>query len=105
MSTRDLSQQMPSLFDAPPPRVAVPDGLEATKNDSGTDKLAKDFVRWCFSFGGTFRNSPDVTNLRYWVQQARLKIKDGEETEILATARPLFLKRIEQLTRKADASN
>ena len=104
MSTPDVTQQTPSLFD-PPPLTAVPDILEERKNETGIEKLAKDFVRWCFSFGETFRNSPDVTNLRYWAQKAKLKIKDKEETEILATARPLFFKRIEQHTQKAEASN
>ena len=104
MSTRDVSQETPSLFDAPPP-AAVPDILAVTKDEKGTDKLAKDFVRWCFSFGDTFRNSPDRTNLRYWAEKTRSKINDDEEAEILAMARPLFFKRIEQLTRKADASN
>ena len=104
MSTRDISQETPSLFDATPP-AGVPDILEATKDEKGTDKLAKDFVRWCFSFGTTFRNSPDVTNLRYWAQKTKSKIEGNEEAEILAAARPLFFKRIEQLTRKAEAAN
>jgi hypothetical protein len=104
MSTRHISQETPSLFDPPPP-TAVPDILEATKDEKGTDRLAKDFVRWCFSFGATFRNSPDVANLRYWAQKGKSKMKDSEEAEILDTARSLFFKRIEQLTRKAEAAN
>ena len=104
MSTRDISQETLSLFDVPPP-AAVPDILEATKDEKGTDKLAKDFVRWCFSFGATFRNSPDATNFRYWAQKTRSKMKDSEEDEILATARALFFKGVEQLTRKAETAN
>lgn len=104
MSTRDVSQETPSLFDAPPP-AAIPGILEATKDEKGTDKLAKDFVRWCFSFGATFRNSPDVTNLRYWAQKTTSTMKDSEEAEILATARPLFFKSVEQFTRKAETAN
>ena len=104
MSTRDLPQQTPSLFDAPP-AGQLPDVLEPGWNEKGTDKLAKDFVRWCFSLGGDFRNSPDVTNLRYWAQKTKSKIDESEELQILAMARPLFFKRIEQLTRKAEPSN
>src|SRR5690349_1778268 len=104
MSTRDLSHDTPSLFDAP---LATPvrDVLEPSWNEKGLEKLAKDFVRWCFSFGGDFRNSPDVTNLRYWLQKTKAKIESSEENQILAVARPLFFKRIDQLTRKAEASN
>jgi len=104
MSTRDASQGTPSLFDVPPV-APVPNVLESSWNEKGTEKLAKDFVRWCFSFGADFRNSPDVTNLRYWVQKAKVKIDDGEEMHILAIARPLFFKRIDQLTRKSEPSN
>ena len=104
MSMHDVSHETPLLlFDAPLP-VAVPDILETTSDENGTGKLAKDFVRWCFSIGDDFRNSPDVTNLRYWAHKIESKIKDKEEPEILAIARPLFFKRIEQLTRKADTS-
>jgi hypothetical protein len=104
MSTRDLSQDTPSLFDAP---LATPvrNVLEPSWNEKGLDKVAKDFVRWCFSFGGDFRNSPDVTNFRYWLQKTKSKIDDSEEPQILAIARPLFFKRIDQLTRKAETSN
>jgi hypothetical protein len=85
---RDLTQDLsPSLFDAPPPESYL---------------QAKEFVRWCCSFGTGFRNSPDVTNLRYWAQKSKLRIKERDEIEILDTARSLFLKRIEQAVRKAE---
>lgn len=84
------TQEMPSLFDAPPP-VTV--------------SHAKDFVRWCCSMGADFRNSPDITNLRYWAQKNKVKIKDREEAIVLETARQLYLKRIEQLTRKSEPAN
>jgi hypothetical protein len=85
---RDLTQEAsPSLFDAPPPASYL---------------HAKEFVRWCCGFGPHFRNSPDITNLRYWAQKNKLKIKDGEEFEILDAARSLFLRRIEQAVRKAE---
>ena len=85
---RDLSQETTaSLFDAPP---------------SPSYLHAKEFVRWCCGFGADFRNSPDVTNLRYWAQQSKAKIKDSDEPEILGTARSMFLKKIEQGVRKAE---
>ena len=83
---RDLSQDAPSLFDAPP---------------STSYLQAKEFVRWCCSFGSDFRNSPDITNLRYWTQKNKVQIKNGDEAEILEAARTVFLKRIEQMTRRA----
>lgn len=87
---RDLAQESPSLFDAPP----APSYLHA-----------KEFVRWCCSFGAEFRNSPDLTNLRYWAQKNEVKIKAGSEREILDTARPMFLKRIEQFVKKAEKAD
>ena len=83
---RELSQDTPSLFDAPPP---------------ATVSQAKDFVRWCCSFGTAFRNSPDVANLRYWARKHNVEIKKRDEAEILEAARAAFRKRIEQLMRKS----
>ena len=88
-SMRELSESQdlgPSLFDAPPPE---------------SYEQAKDFVRWCCSFGNGFRNSPDITNLRFWAQKTKVEFSESHETEILETARPMFLKKIEQLVRKA----
>ena len=90
---RELShdtQDTPTLFDAPPPATVT---------------QAKDFVRWCCSFGTDFRNSPDIGNLRYWAQKNKVKIKDRDEAEILQAARVAFLKRIEQQMRKAEPVN
>jgi len=85
---RDLSQEpSASLFDSPPSTAYV---------------QAKDFVRWCCSFGSDFRNSPDITNLRYWSHKNKMKLDEHNETEILEAARPLFLKRVEQAVRKAE---
>ena len=83
---RELPQDTPSLFDAPPP---------------ATVSQAKDFVRWCCSFGTAFRNSPDVANLRYWARKHNVKIKERDEAEILEAARATFRKRIEHLMRKS----
>jgi hypothetical protein len=84
------TQDTPTLFDAPPPPNV---------------SQAKEFVRWCCSFGANFRNSPDITNLRYWARKTKVKIKDRDEAEILQTARAVFLKRMEQLMRKAQPVN
>jgi hypothetical protein len=84
---RDLSVDSPSLFDAPPPTSYL---------------HAKEFVRWCCSFGSSFRNSPDVTNLRFWALKNKIKISNGEEGEVLETARTIYLKRIEQSVRKSE---
>ena len=84
---REFTQEAPSLFDAPPPASYV---------------YAKDFVRWCCSFGPDFRNSPDVTNLRYWARKNFVEIKDHDEAEILDAASSMFLKRVEQTVRKAE---
>lgn len=90
MSTQEITPSLPSLFDPPPPV---------------TTTYARDFVKWCFSFGDHFRNSPDITNLRYWAQKSKLKIQNLEEPAVLDAARTLFLKRIEQRTRKLEAAN
>ncbi len=98
MSTHDLQQQTPSLFDfSPAPSGPEPAG--ELKEEKGPDRLAKEFVRWCCSFGPEFRNSPDVTNLRYWAHKNKLKIKEREEAQILDSARQLFLKRVEAQTK------
>jgi hypothetical protein len=88
---RELFQDpSPSLFDAPPPDSYL---------------HAKEFVRWCCSFGAAFRNSPDITNLRFWAQKQKIKIQDREQAEILDTARSMLLKRIEQAVRKAEKAD
>jgi hypothetical protein len=87
---RELSQDTPTLFDAPPP---------------ATVSQAKEFVRWCCSFGSNFRNSPDVANLRYWAKTKKVKIKERDEAEVLQAARIAFLRRIEQSIRKSEPVN
>lgn len=84
------TQDTPTLFDVPPPPAV---------------SQAKDFVRWCCSFGKDFRNSPDISNLRYWAQKNKVKIKELEEPEILQVARAAFLKRLEQQVRKSEPVN
>jgi len=70
--------------------------------EKSTDVIARDFVQWCWSFGNDFRNSPDITNLRSWLRKGETNPSASEEEEILAEARRLFLKRVEQAIRKAD---
>ena len=85
---RDLFQDSPaSLFDAPPPASYL---------------HAKEFVRWCCSFGPAFRNSPDVTNLRFWAVKNNMYISTADEREILETAQPMFLKRVGDAVRRAE---
>jgi len=95
---------LPSLFDSTPavlPAVAEP---TAPREERRHEQLAKDFIRWCFSFGSDFRNSPDVINLRVWCQKTKLKVRDVEEGELIAEARRLYIKRIEQMTKKSETA-
>jgi hypothetical protein len=101
MSTGNLFEQTPSALDVPPLATAT---NEPSGDEKRAARLARDFVRWCYSFGAEFRNSPDIANLRYWVQKSKLKIKEREEAEVLEIARPIFFKRLEQVTQKS-ASN
>jgi hypothetical protein len=97
MSTHDLTHVTPSLFDAAPP-VSIENPIREGK-DSG--RMAKDFVRWCFSFGSDFRNSPDITNLRFWASKAKLRLRADEETRVLSESRQLFSKRLEAMMKKS----
>ncbi|HLQ76380.1 MAG TPA: hypothetical protein VK210_03445 [Terriglobia bacterium] len=62
---------------------------------------AREFVGWCCSLGDNFRNSPDATNFQYWLRQTKIKTTKAEEGEILAEARRLFMRKVEQHVRKA----
>src|SRR5262245_57729266 len=94
---------MPSLFDSPPAVPPLPAVEEVPREENRSEKLARDFVKWCFSFGSAFRNSPDVINLRAWAHKTHLKLNQSEESAILTEARRLYLKRIEQMMKKSDA--
>jgi len=76
------------------------DVVESTEKPA--DVLARDFVRWCWSFGSDFHNSPDITNLRSWLRKGSLTASSADEDEILVEARRLYLKKVEQAVRKAD---
>ncbi len=82
------------------PPTEAPD--VSRREEKKSEKFAREFVRWCFSFGADFRNTPDVVNLRNWAQKTRLKIMNSEETEILIESRRLYLKRIESMMKKSD---
>jgi hypothetical protein len=92
----------PSLFDSPTPLPPLPASEEVAREENRNEKLARDFVKWCFSFGSAFRNSPDVINLRVWAHKTHLKLNQSDESATLAGARRLYLKRIEQLMKKSD---
>jgi hypothetical protein len=93
----------PSLFDVPAAGALQPTPEAPPREESRAENLAKDFVRWCFSFGRDFRNSPDLINIRIWAQKTRLKLADAEETQLLLAARRLYTKRIEQMMKKVEA--
>jgi len=95
--------ETPSLFT---PELLV--GNESPGQTEGREQtpsaLARDFVQWCWGVGGDFHNSPDITNLRYWLESVAASPSPSEEGEILVEARRLFLKKVEQAVRKADVS-
>jgi len=93
----------PSLFDSPTAVPPLPATDEIPREENRSEKLARDFVKWCFSFGSAFRNSPDVINLRSWAHKTHLKLNQSDESAILTEARRLYLKRIEQMMKKTDA--
>ena len=97
------SIEAPSLFEPLlNPDLEKPEKLDHQEKNS--DRIARDFVRWCWSFGNDFRNSPDITNFRSWQHKTNVKLSAVEEDEILVEARRLFLKKVEQAVRKADAA-
>ena len=97
---RNLTNESPNLF----ANEGVLAGAVQQKQENKSDALAREFVKWCCGFGSDFRNSPDVTNLRFWSQKVKLKLKDAEQVEVLDQARRLFAKKLEQITRKPDAT-
>ena len=93
--------ETPNLF---APEILTGEPVEdfVDTKEKSSAVLARDFVRWCCSFGNDFRNSPDITNLRVWMRKDKINPSSSEEVEILAEARRLFLKKVEQAARKAD---
>src|SRR5262245_39908447 len=95
---RELSKT--SLFDSIP--LVAPSAEESVPEEKRSDRVAKDFVRWCFSFGEEFRNSPEIINLRGWAQRAQVKLQDIDEDDVLTESRKLYLKRVDQMMKRAD---
>jgi hypothetical protein len=83
------------------PNLFTPENI-AAETPLGTQ--ARDFVRWCFSVGENFRNSPDATNLQSWLKKNEVKVSKAEEAEILVEARRLFSKKLEQHVRRSTVS-
>jgi len=93
--------ETPSLFT--PELLDGSESLDVVATpEKSTDAAAREFVRWCWSFGNDFHNSPDITNLRTWLRKEQISPSSSEEEEILVEARRLYLKRVEQVVRKAD---
>src|SRR5438477_286640 len=90
-----ISNDAPSLF-PPEPMTPSPALEEPARDEPTPHKIAVEFVRWCCSFGADFRNSPDVTNLRYWLHTTKGKLTDIDEAELLREVRRIYLKRIAQ---------
>jgi len=80
------------------------DAEPAVSAESSSALLARDFVQWCWGVGDDFHNSPDITNLQFWLQKSHINQSQAKEDEILVEARRLFLKKVEQAVRKADVS-
>ena len=97
---------MRNITSVDPPNLFTPDLLKAEEpavgEDSSSAILARDFVQWCWSVGDDFHNSPDITNLQFWMQKSRSNASRVQEDEILVEARRLFLKKVAQAVRKAD---
>ena len=88
--------QMRSLFDAVEPSPKVD-----TSSPTTSSQLARNFVRWCCSFGKEFRNSPDEANLRAWAGKEGFLYKSTQKKQILKSAQKLYLKRVMSLLRKS----
>ena len=90
----ETSTEIPELF--------TPENVVA---ESPIGNHAREFVRWCFSVGDGFRNSPDYTNFQTWLKKSSTRISKTEESEVLAEARRMFSKKVEQHVRRAGAAS
>ena len=99
---------MRNITSVDPPNLFTPDLMKevepAVNPESSSGVLARDFVQWCWSVGDDFHNSPDITNLQFWLQKIKSSNSQAKEDEILVEARRLYLKKVEQAVRKADVS-
>jgi hypothetical protein len=99
---------MRNITSVDPPNLFTPDLYKESEPvvsaESSSGLLARNFVQWCWNVGDGFHNSPDLTNLQYWLQKNRYTPAQTEEKEILVEARRLFLKKVEQAVRKVDVA-
>jgi hypothetical protein len=99
---------MRNITSVDPPDLFTPDLFKTDElsvaQESPCGSLAREFVQWCWGVGDGFHNSPDITNLQYWLQKTKGSSSRVEEDEILVEARRLFLKKVGQAVRKADVS-
>jgi hypothetical protein len=97
---------MRNITSVDPPNLFTPnlvtDVQPAVSPESTSGSLARDFVRWCWGVSEDFHNSPDISNLQFWLQKSKGQATRVEEDEILVEARRLYLKKVEQSVRKAD---
>jgi hypothetical protein len=97
---------MRNITSVDPPNLFTPDLYKndepAVGAESPSGVLAREFVQWCWGVGDGFHNSPDITNLQFWLQKSRNNPGRVQEDEILVEARRLFLKKVGQAVRKAD---
>ena len=92
----ETATQTRSLFE-----VADPDQQGRQAKVISSAQIARTFVRWCFSLGADFRNSPDETNLRSWSAAQGGSYKSTQERQILKNARELYSQRITTSLRKS----
>lgn len=92
--------ETPSLFS---PDLLTGDALSEPSSEERTpQRHARDFVRWCWSVGGDFRNSPDRINLQFWAGKSEVTLSTEEEDLVLSEARIVFYRRVDQAARKAE---
>ena len=83
------------------PNLFSPENIVA---ESPIGTHATEFVRWCFSMGDSFRNSPDAKNFQSWLKKNAINVSKAEEAEMLIEARRLFNRKVEQHVRRSTAA-
>jgi len=77
---------------------------EVIASETPAGSIAVEFVRWCCSHGDDFRNSPDATNLQFWLSKTNTRLSKVDEGYVLTESRHLLMKRIEQHVRKSSTA-
>jgi hypothetical protein len=80
----------------------VTDSGATVPEGSSSGVLANEFLKWCWGVAEDFHNSPDITNLQYWLEKKNEKLAGSEQNTVLVEARRLYLKKLEQAVRKVD---